>query len=411
MVWIHGGGNFAGSAGDTLPTTTDVRWYDGQFFAARHGVVLVSLNYRLGPMGFFSHPALAAEGSPPANQGLLDQHLLLEWVRDNVADFGGDPGNVTIFGESAGSADVCYHVTSPRARGLFHRAVSESGGCTMAGGLDSTIEAARPGQEAFARKLGCDTAADVLACLRAKPAAEIMSAAQQPEPMSGAPLSFSFGAILDGPGGYRPEAPKALFERGDVAKVPYILGSNNDEGTLFVLNAKVTTEEEYQAALTSRFHDAAAEIEARYPASRYGGDFKAALAAVVGDSGLICGTHDTARRAQKAGLPVYSYNFNIPWGISPDALKAAHASEISHVFGNPYKADAPGKAVSDAMNAYWSAFAASGNPNYPGAPSLWPAFAPDDNDSDERIQFDPTGVTTVRDFKKDECAFWRNQPS
>jgi len=167
MVWIHGGGNFSGGAGIPIPAVADSLWYDGQFFASRHGVVLVTLNYRLGPLGFFAHPDLAKEGEPTGNQGLLDQRLALEWVRDNIAAFGGDPGNVTIFGESAGAADVCYHLVSPGSRGLFHRAVSESGGCTMRSfGGESAASSVATKMVAYGNAVGCTDAKDQLDCLR-----------------------------------------------------------------------------------------------------------------------------------------------------------------------------------------------------------------------------------------------------
>jgi para-nitrobenzyl esterase len=411
MIWIHGGGNVNGSAGDKVPTT-DQLWYDGQNFAAKRGVVLVSFNYRLGAMGFFAHPALAAEGSPLGNQGLLDQRLLFRWVRDNIAKFGGDARNVTIFGESAGSADVCYHIASPGSRGLFHRGISESGGCTSRDGLQRTAQAAAPAMEAFATRVGCDASAgDVLACLRGKPIAEVMANASAPPPTGGGvpgAAAIGFGAVIDGPGGVLPDLPRNLFDRGEVAKVPYILGTNNDEGTLFDIGASVPDDAAYRAQLTSRFGDSAEQVYALYPPEKFGGDLKAALDAVVSDSFMICGTHDTGRRARKAGLPVYMYNFNIPWFVAGGALKATHASEISHVFGSPVNADDAGRAVADAMNTYWATFAARGNPNYRGAPVTWPAFAPDAQDNDQRINF-ANPVSVVDNFHKAECAFWRDQ--
>jgi len=413
MVWFHGGGNFAGSAGDLLPTTKTL-WYDGQFFAKRHGVVVVSIDYRLGPFGFFSHPALAAEKSPLGNQGLLDQRMSLQWVRDNIAKFGGDPSNVTIFGESAGSADVCYHVASPGSRGLFQRAISESGGCTISvnGTKEVTSDDAASGMQAFAKAMGCNTATDVLACLRGKSVADIMTNAQQPDPMSGTVSSapWSFSVVVDGPGGFLPDQPRALFDSGDIAKVPYILGSNNDEGTLFLLNSTtpLSTEADYEAALKARFGADTDKVLALYPASNFSGDYTAALARVIGDSGLVCGTHDSARRAVKAGAHVFMYNFNVPWALLPTVLHASHASEIGHVFGNPYlpMPDPGSVEVSDVMNAFWAQFAKTGDPNFAGAKATWPVFAPDANDDDERIQFDP-GLETIQNFRKTECAFWR----
>jgi para-nitrobenzyl esterase len=413
MVWFHGGGNFAGSTADNVPTTQQL-WYDGQFFAARHGVVVVSANYRLGPFGFFPHPALAAEHSPLGNQGLFDQRAALQWVQSNIAAFGGDPGNVTIFGESAGSADVCYHVVSG-VTGLFERAVSESGGCStsLGGTKELTASDAAPGIMSFTQTLGCDTAPDQLACLRGKSAADILAKAPAPDLTGGTMIrtAFKFGVVVDGPGGFIPDQPRTLLDNGQIVKVPYILGSNNDEGMLFVLNATIpTSDAEYLTALQSNFGSFAQQVMNEYPVSNFGGDYRRALATAIGDSGLICGTHDTARRAAKAGLSVFMYNFNIPWAIAPTALLASHASEISHVFGDPIGGDAGdggSQAVSDVMNAFWAHFAQTGNPNYAGAPATWPAFMPTPTDDDQRLQLDE-GWETLQSFRKQECAFWRS---
>jgi para-nitrobenzyl esterase len=409
MVWFHGGGNFAGSAADLVPTTKQL-WYDGQFFASRHGVVVVSANYRLGAFGFFPHPALAAEHSPLGNQGLFDQRAALQWVQSNIAAFGGDPGNVTIFGESAGSADVCYHVVSG-VTGLFERAISESGGCStsLGGTRELTSADAAPGMLAFTKTVGCDTAPDPLSCLRGKTAAEILAGAPAPDLTGGTMIStaFRFGVVVDGPGGFLPDQPRTLLDTGKIVKVPYILGSNNDEGMLFVLNATIPTSyAEYLSAHKSNFGSVASQVMSEYPVSDFGGDYKKALATAIGDSGLICGTHDTARRAAQAGLSVYMYNFNIAWGIAPTVLLASHASEISHVFGDPVNADANGKAVSDAMNSFWAHFAQTGNPNFQGAPAMWPAFKPTATDDDQRLQLDP-GWEVLQSFRKQQCEFWR----
>jgi para-nitrobenzyl esterase len=410
MVWIHGGGNFAGSAGDLVPGT-DQLWYDGQVFAARHGVVVVTFNYRLGPLGFFPHPGLAGEeGSPRGNQGLLDQRRLLQWVRDDIARFGGDPGNVTIFGESAGAADVCYHVASPRSQGLFHRAVSQSGGCTWTDLPAATDEAKAAGMRAFAAAVGCDHDDDTaaLACLRDTPTADLMRHAQQPEPSRGETLGggdWSFGAVVDGEGGHLPEQPRRRFERGDIAEVPYLLGSNQDEGRVFVFSLDVTDQAQYEAEVRRRWPRIAEEVLARYPASDFGGDHLWALAAAVGDSGLICGTTDTARLAAEAGRTVYVYNFDIPWAIGPEVMGSTHAAEMSHVFGNPLDPDAASRAVGEAMNAYWATFAATGDPNHDGAPATWPAFEPGREGGERRLHLD-ADVDVVEHFRRDECAFW-----
>jgi para-nitrobenzyl esterase len=409
MVWIHGGGNFSGGAGIPIPTTTKQLWYDGQFFASRHGIVVVTIQYRLGPFGFFAHPALAGEGQPVGNQGLYDQRLALRWVHDNIAKFGGDPGNVTIFGESAGSADVCYHVASPGSRGLFHRAISESGGCTMRGiAPEMPIASVGPQMAAYGVAVGCPAGNDQLPCLRQASVDTLLANAQQPAPGAGEirMANWSFAVVLEGANGFLPDTPQALFDRGEIADVPYLLGTNNDEGTTFVFRATpLMTEADYMADLQARFGTAAQAVAALYPSSKFGGDLNAARARVVGDSGVVCSTHDTARRAAKAGRKVFMYNFNVSWALAPSILLAGHASEISHVFGSPYmpSPDPASQSVSDAMNGYWSHFAAAGDPNGAGSPAQWPEFHPD---ADKRLQLDPSWQV-IDNFRTEECAFWR----
>jgi len=407
MMWIHGGGNFAGSSGDLVATSADQLWFDGQLFASRHGVVVVTINYRLGPFGFFSHPELAGEDSPRGNQGLLDQRMAMAWIRDNISAFGGDPDNVTIFGESAGSADVCYHVASPGSRGLFHRAISQSGGCTIrVTGMDPTAEASEAQMQAFAEAVGCEETADQLACLRELSVSDILTNAMQPMPESGTtePPQWRFGVVVDGEGGVLPKDPIDAFNDGDVADVPYILGSNTDEGNLFVYRlVPIADEAAYLEALEARYGDRAADVAAMYPGADYDGDFRAALGAAFGDSGLVCGTHDTARRMAAAGRTVRMYNFNVPWAVGGGALGATHAAEISHVFGSPYMPDDSSQQVADAMNAYWARFAATGDPNGDDAPAIWPAFT---DASDRRLQIDASWEI-LEDFRADKCAFWR----
>jgi para-nitrobenzyl esterase len=406
IVWIHGGGFTTGSAADVVPLTTDYLWYDGQKFAER-GVVVVTINYRLGVLGFFAHPDLAAEQSPVGNQGLLDQRHALEWVRDNIAAFGGDPDNVTIAGESAGAGSVCMHTVSPGSRGLFHRAISESGGCTTRAVTDPSALNAK--LEQFATDHGC-SGVGVLDCLRNKDVSDLVSQTPVDRTMGMAALSvaFSFGPVVDGQGGFMPEPAIDLFDRGEVAKVPYILGSNTNEAQLYTsLDPSMpTTEVDYEKQINDKYGTFASRVLAMYPVSKFDGDPKKTMTRVATDSGLVCGTLDTARRAVTAGLSVYMYNFNIPWSILPDLLGISHASEISHVFGTPYKESDANIAVAEAMNTYWATFAETGDPNFEGAPAVWPHFAPDANDDDQRIQFDPN-FETLHSFRKEECAMWR----
>jgi para-nitrobenzyl esterase len=332
--------------------------------------------------------------------------MAMTWVHDNIVAFGGDPKNVTIAGESAGAGSVCMHTVSPGSRGLFQRAVSESGGCTAP---DTTDRAALDAQIAqFASDHGC-SGDDTLECLRGKPVTELVSSAMVDRTMGMDALrrSFTFGAIVDGEGGFLPKSALALYDAGEVAKVPYLLGTNNDEAQLYFLAAPVPANEtEYRAAINMTYGSFAERVLAMYPSEKFGGNYRKLMARISSDSGLICGTLDTARRAVKAGLSVFMYNFNIPWSISRDALGASHASEISHVFGTPYNETPENAAVGTVMNAYWAAFAEKGDPNYDGAPAKWPAFKPDADDNDQRLQLAPT-FEAISNFHKEECKLWR----
>ncbi len=389
MVWFHGGGNTTGSTMDEVPLGVGGLFYNGRALAESRDVVVVTTNYRLNVFGFFSHPALAAEDPDypySGNQALLDQRASLQWVRDNIAAFGGDPDNVTIFGESAGSFDVCFHVASPLSRGLFHRAISESGGCTF---RQPTDEESRTRSDEMIADLGCEDAADPLACVRALPVSDLL------------PGSAAFGPAVDG--GFLPEQPRALFDSGNYAKVPYILGSNSDEGTLFAIGAPVIeTEEAYRMALEGRFGDRADEAEALYPASDFDSPNDAWIR-VNGDSGLVCGTYDSARRAAAGGAPVYMYNFSRPVLVDVlPLLQATHGAEIAFVFGSGgTAASADDMVLSLSMQGYWSRFAKSGDPNGEGALE-WPSWS---DDTDQRINFDVEN-SVLTGFRREQCEFF-----
>jgi len=408
MFWIHGGGNTSGSASDDIPLGVGNLFYNGRAFAERHGVIVVTTNYRVGALGFFSHPDLAKEGSPAGNQGLLDQRRALEWVHDNIAAFGGDPSNVTVFGESAGSFDTCFHVVSPGSKGLFQRAISESGGCTT---RILPLAEANTGVAPFVEAMGCTHAADPLACLRDKPVADLIVAppidgAPDPQLPGGAqyvglPARWRFGPVVDGE--VLPDQPRALFADGNVADVPYILGSNTDEGTLFHISAPpVTTEAEYMAALERRFKTLAPEVAKLYPVANFDSP-NAAIQRVTGDASLVCGTFDSAVRAAEAGRKVWMYNFDFPIAIQGlDALGATHGAEIAFVFASAADPTADQAKVSEIMQDYWVRFAKTGDPNGDTA-FAWPSFGPSAN---KRLNIRPD-PSVVEDFRKTECAFWR----
>jgi para-nitrobenzyl esterase len=382
MVWIHGGGNVNGSGSEWV--------YDGQHLASR-GVVLVSINYRLGVFGFFGHEGLSnggASAGSAGNQGLWDQQRALSWVHENIAKLGGDPENVTIFGESAGSVDVCMHMASPESRGLFHRAISQSGGCTTVRG---TLTSAQRTAARFATQLGCGEA-DPLACLRQKSIVELVDSA--------AAFSGSFNVIVDG--SFMPEQPRALFDRGDIAKVPYMLGSTTDEGSYWTLDATgITNDEQYLEALKQRFSEPVQPIADLYPVSKFAeakDPYQAAITRVWGDARLVCPTVDVARRALALDLPVYLYNWDIP---VDDVIGVAHASELVFVFGTNQFFTPQTMPVSEQMQTYWTNFAKTGDPN--GVDLLkWPRSPADAN---LRINFNLES-TIIPDFRGRECDFW-----
>jgi para-nitrobenzyl esterase len=387
MVFIHGGGHVVGSASDPAPPDIPAL-YSGEYLSER-GVVVVTFNYRLGVFGFLVHAALAGEGEAPGNYGLWDQIAALAWVQRNIAQFGGDPDNVTIFGESAGSVDVCLHVASPHSRDLFHRAISESGACTT---RRRTAAEALPQGSALAAAVGCDEE-DALACLRVAPMAELLAAA-----------STAYGPVVDGD--FLPGQTRTLFDRGEIAPVPYMIGANSDEGTGFILDALAVSETTYLDELAARFTPPVEEIAALYPASEYAEEpspYFAALAAAVGDSRFVCPAQDTAVRAAAAGLPVFVYNFTVPLDGPDGFLGAAHASELGFVFGT-WRFTAETAKVSDRMLRYWTNFARSGDPNGDDL-LVWPAFT---EAADERIELG-LEPAILSDFRAEQCAFWRNR--
>lgn len=416
MIWFHGGSNVTGSTGDNIPfVQPPTLFYNGLGLVEEAEVVVVTANYRLGVMGFFAHEALSAE-SPDGvsgNQGILDQRMVMQWVADEIAAFGGDPDNVTIFGESAGAFDVCFHMVSTGSQGLFDRALGQSGGCTTALRTRSEAEAE---SDVFTEAMGCAGASDVASCLRGVPVAALLmeapvdGAIEDPpggDFYSGGTPRWQFMPVVDGV--VIADQPRALFDRGEVADVPYLLGSNSDEGTLFhVLQPEVETEDEYLEALERRFGETlAVQVADVYRVSDFDSP-QDALERVTGDSLLVCSVRDTAERAAAAGLDVFLYNFDRPIPIPALQgldLRATHGAEIAYVFGSvgPSLVGEEDLALSATMQRYWGRFAATGDPN--GADDLtWPMFSVDD---DVRLNFDVSS-STLQDFRAEVCELWES---
>jgi para-nitrobenzyl esterase len=351
MVWIHGGGHRVGAGSFPL--------YDGAALA-RQGVVLVTINYRLGLLGYFAHPSLTAEASadaPLGNYGFMDQIAALEWVQRNIAAFGGDPSRVTVFGESAGGASIVYLLTSPRARGLFHGAIVQSGGGLQRPG--ALAEHERNGIEAMAR-IGLPANASA-ADLRAATTAQVTSALGTLE-------GLGFGEFIDGR--LITEAPARAFAEGRAADVPLMIGANDNEAnvitSLGVTGSALNVLGPRLPQLRTLYGDVAEE---EFTRQALGDAFFVAPAAWVA--------------AQTAsGAPSYLYHFTYVIerrrGTAPGAN---HGTEIPYIFQTWDRLPIPpafiirqDRAFGDMISSCWVSFARTGAPACNGAPA-WPAYS------------------------------------
>jgi para-nitrobenzyl esterase len=390
MVWIHGGGNYFGSG--STPT------YDSDSLA-RHGVVLVTLNYRLGNLGFFSHPALTRESPHHAsgNQGILDQIAALKWVRDNIARFGGDPGNVTIFGESAGSLDVSVLMTTPLSRGLFKRVIGESGSVVGIGDALTLEEAEKNGAAAAAR---WGLAAAVSAKdMRGVPADDILKA--DPNFAQSHP---DLGITVDGY--VFPRSPAAVFASGKEHRVGLLHGNNSREripGTNPPDDLKKAIVDSY-GPFTDRgwalYSVAATDPSYGTPADQW-----------ADDTSFRCSAVAQLAWHAAAGNRTFEYEFTrVPAGR--EAVGATHASELAYVFGTldrggfvavvgpqPSGFSETDRQVSTVLQQYWTNFAKTGNPNG-GQLAQWPKF---DAASRAYIQFTDAGPISKEGLRRPFC--------
>jgi para-nitrobenzyl esterase len=351
MVWIHGGAWTRGAS--------SIATYDGAALAAK-GVVVVTVNYRLGPFGFLAHPELTAE-SPQHSSGnyaILDHVAALQWVKRNIASFGGNAGNVTIFGESAGSWSVNTVQATPLAKGLFHRAIGESG-----------AQFARTARLADAEREGAAMAAavgaDSLKALRAVPA----------EKLAAVP-SFRTGITVDG--WVLPDTVRVIFAEKKHSNVPVLVGSNANEWTTLSNPATFPkTMEEFRRRIDAQFPGMASQFDAVYPVKSEG-DISSAMLGLGRDTTFTLEMRTWARMVTAAGSKAFLYQFTrVPPGPEAQTRGAYHASEIQYVFGNlrnpAFAFTDVDRKLSDAMSNYWVNFAKAGDPNGKGLP-VWTAY-------------------------------------
>jgi para-nitrobenzyl esterase len=389
MVWVHGGSAITGAGQDVDPT---------RLAEAGH-VVVVTVNYRLGPFGFLSNAALDEPGAASGNYGVQDVLAALRWVRRDVAAFGGDPRRVTAFGESAGGVMINQLLTSPRAEGLFHRAIVESGPLTQT--IDDLPAAEQKGAT-YAAAAGCTgTGPAVAACLRAAPAAQLLTAA----------AGRGWGGVVDGT--VLPQQPLDAMAAGRVMRVPVIEGVNHDEATIGIADRfdhkdGPLTAAIYPWALLYLFGDKAGWVQLEYPLSNYATP-GAALSAVTTDGGFSCSAQRDATNLARRNR-TYLFEFD-----DPDAprrpgdedvsfpLGSYHTAEIQYVFGA-----APGRftpaqlALSHRIQRSWTTFARSGVPRDDA-----PAWQPFDPAAPSAHRLSPAGAPVRPAFPVDHhCAFW-----
>jgi para-nitrobenzyl esterase len=402
LVWIHGGGLVQDGG----------RNYDGTKLAAA-GAVVVTINYRLGALGFLAHPALASRpGGPAGNYGLMDQQAALRWVQRNIARFGGDPHNVTIAGQSAGGLSVLAQLVSPGARGLFQRAIVQSGTFAL---NQRPLAAAEAAGQTFATKVGC--ADQTAACLRNVPVSDLVA---------------NFGVEIPGvvDGSVLTQPIRAALARGQFARVPVINGITHDEELLFVAGLGITVSQgtniplagdptnpaNYQANIAQALgvtDTRAAAIAAEYPLSAYPNPV-VAFSLLVSDASFACPALQVDRWTAARGVPTYAYQFNddnAPLNILPPDKQhlglSTHGTELPYLFDQP---NAPfpvtrtltpdQQALAASMRTDWASFAGTGNPSTRALP--WPSF-----NGTRVLSLVPLQSQVTTDFATaHHCSFW-----
>lgn len=401
LVYIHGGAFTLGSGNEAQ--------YDGAVLAATRNVIVVTMNYRLGYLGFLALPELTAEAGGSGNYAFYDQQLALQWVHDNIGAFGGDAGRVLLFGESAGAMSTCMQLASPQSAALIHAAAIQSGFCLDAVQTQQEAEAAGA---RFAANAGCADG-DRLACLRGKSIREIDAALKAAgiveKPFVPSP-AVPVVPVIDGT--FVTAPPRELLAQGAMAGKSVIIGANRDEGTLFAaFNTTITDEAGYLAQLTAEYGADAAAVAALYPFGAYDSGL-AAYADLQGDRFFTCNALGTADALVAGGADVYFYHFVQPVSsplagllslIAPALdFGVMHSTDVPYVFGvNSLLGDIDGERAltAELMQSYWIGAAAGAGPNAEGAPQ-WPRY---DSAHRQYLEIDAT-PTVGADLKAQKCA-------
>jgi para-nitrobenzyl esterase len=412
LIWLHPGAFVAASA--------NLAAANGQRFAEETGTIVVAANYRLGAFGFLAHPALSNEDPTypsSGNFGLLDQRAAFAWVRDHIAAFGGDPDRVTIVGSSAGALSVGLHLVSPGSGGLFHRAIMQSGLPTIRW---RTREDAEQQGEQFAAALGCVDPAQVVTCMRTRTRDQVLSALPigSDQVLEGQRVQWS--PVVDGV--ELPDQPRTLLESGAFARVPLMIGTNRDEGWVYVDRSFPggLTAEQYDTTLATDFGADAAAVASMYGTPEGATPEEAAarrkdvLAAIVGDAEYVCEARRVARLVERTATPVFAYSFE--YDIDSVAVdRVIHGLEYNLLFGNNFGAPSnyvltdADRELFRAMAGYWSRFAAQATPNLDDdAVVHWPAFkhpSGQGRGSDKHLVLDAPIREGMR-LDEPACNFW-----
>jgi len=381
MVFIHGGSHITGSG--------SLSYYDGEWLAQNKKIVLATINYRLGQFGYLYLPEAGITG----NYGTLDQIKALEWINNNIEAFGGDPDNITLFGESAGGISVGMLLAL--APELFDKAIIQSGIIYYNADSISPEKASEQGK-AFAREIGCDQAGDVGACLGEKSAGEVLTTGTGNANF--AVPGNQYGPVLDGVLVH--DTPLEMIIKGTGRDIPLIMGVNADEGTLFAYFLGIETKEDYENWVRSIFSVLADHVLRLYPADNYREPWLAA-ADVLGDAVFVCSTRETLKKLSLYNNRLYQYYFTY---ATDDAVEsgfgAFHAAELGYVFHTFASETAAAEQVSQNLTELWTRFA------YDGVPScndtVWPPFT---YLLQHYLSIDEQ-LSTGMYLKKDTCDFW-----